>query len=176
MTAFREDFDSLVPQNTYNRRGFITMAENRQKLLEREGARSSLVFGDLDDLKHVNDTLGHGEGDRALQEIAQVFRECFRASDIIARIGGDEFCALLTYASESNEAAIRERLACILEAHNSRPKRLYRLSLSLGIARIRVPYGIEVELARADAQMYDHKRRKRLHPGGGHTVPALSAL
>ena len=160
----------------YNRRGFITMAENRQKLVQREGARSSLIFGDMDDLKHVNDTFGHGEGDRALQEIAEVFRECFRASDIIARIGGDEFCALLTYASESNETAIRHRLAYIMEAHNDRPRRLYRLSLSLGIARIRTSYGIEVELARADAQMYDDKRRKRALPGGGQPVPALSAL
>ncbi len=150
----------------YNRRGFITMAESRQKLVEREGARSSLIFGDLDDLKHVNDTFGHREGDRALQEIAQVFRECFRASDIIARIGGDEFCALLTYASEKNETAIRERLACLLQERNCRPRRLYRLSLSLGIARIEAPHGIEVGLARADAQLYEHKRRKRLRAGG----------
>ena len=155
----------------YNRRGFVTLAENRQKLAERQGVRSSLIFGDLDDLKQVNDTFGHREGDRALQEVADVFRECFRESDIVARIGGDEFCALLTDASESSETLIRERLRRALEIRNSRPSRLYRLSVSVGIARITGPYGLEYQLASADAQMYEQKRSKRTH---GDAVRALN--
>ncbi len=145
----------------YNRRGFIALAESRQKLAARQGIRSSLIFGDVDDLKHINDAFGHREGDRALQEVADVLRECFRESDIIARIGGDEFCALLTDASESSEALMRERLRRALEARNSRRKRPYQLSVSMGIARITVPYGLEYQLARADAQMYQQKRRKQ---------------
>jgi diguanylate cyclase (GGDEF)-like protein len=77
----------------YNRRGSITLAENRQKLSTRQGGRAALIFGDVDDLKHINDSFGRREGDRALQRMAEVFRECFRESDIVARIGGDEFCA-----------------------------------------------------------------------------------
>jgi two-component system, cell cycle response regulator len=145
----------------YNRRGFVSLAENRQKLAAREGARTSLIFGDLDDLKYVNDTFGHPEGDRALQEVADVFRKCFRASDIVARIGGDEFCALLADASESSEILIRERLQRALEARNSRPGRAYRLSLSVGIAHLSGSAGFEAQLAHADAEMYMQKRNKR---------------
>lgn len=146
----------------YNRRGFITLAENRQKLAARQGVRSSLIFGDVDNLKQINDSFGHREGDRALHEVADVFRECFRESDITARIGGDEFCALLTDASESSEAVIRERLQRALESHNLRSNAAYRLSLSVGIVRISGPHGLEYQLARADAQMYEHKRKKRV--------------
>jgi two-component system cell cycle response regulator len=158
----------------YNRRGFVSLAENRQKLAVREGARTSLIFGDFDDLKYVNDTFGHPEGDRALQEMADVFRECFRASDIIARIGGDEFCALLADASESNEILIRERLQRALEVRNRRSGRAYRLSLSVGIAHITGSAGFEAQLAKADAEMYLQKRNKRAreHASGALHKPS----
>jgi len=153
-------YDELT--GLYNRRGFITLAENRQKLAARQGVRSCLVFGDLDGLKLINDTFGHQQGDRALVEIAGVFRECFRDSDIVARIGGDEFCALLTDSSEFSEAGLRARLHEALEERNRRPDRVYQLSLSVGMVKIGVACDLEQELARADAQMYEHKRHKRI--------------
>ena len=116
---------------------------------------------DLDDLKYINDNFGHREGDRALQEVARTLRECFRDSDIIARLGGDEFCALLSDASESSEKVIRERLQRLLDGHNDRAQRSYRLTVSLGVVEVDSPVGLEHYIARADALMYTQKRGKQ---------------
>src|SRR6185369_5039973 len=77
-----------------NRRGFMLLAEQQIKLAQRTGKGLVLVFADLDRLKWINDTLGHAEGDRAIQDTALILRNSFRTSDIVARLGGDEFVAL----------------------------------------------------------------------------------
>ncbi len=79
----------------YNRRGFIALAEQQLKLADRTRRGALLFFADLDGMKWINDTLGHEEGDRALVDIASILKETFRLSDIIARIGGDEFAVLV---------------------------------------------------------------------------------
>lgn len=75
----------------YNRRGFLALAEQHLRVIQRKGA-ALLIYVDLDDLKVINDTHGHLEGNRALIVTANVLRACFRQSDILARLGGDEFC------------------------------------------------------------------------------------
>ena len=87
---------SITDQLTglYNRRGFLSLAEQQLKLSDRNKSGMLLFFADLDLLKWINDTLGHEEGDKALIEAANVFKETFRTSDIIARLGGDEFAVL----------------------------------------------------------------------------------
>jgi two-component system cell cycle response regulator len=156
-------FLSLIDELTglHNRRGFVTLGEQHLKLTRRRGLRTSLVFVDLDDLKYINDSFGHREGDYALQGVARALRECFRDSDIIARLGGDEFCALLSDASESSEEIVRERLCRLLEAHNDVAQRPYRLSVSLGVVEVNGPVGLEHDIARADALMYAQKRGKQ---------------
>jgi two-component system cell cycle response regulator len=156
-------FLSLIDELTglHNRRGFVTLGEQHLKLTRRRGLRTSLVFVDLDDLKYINDSFGHREGDYALQQVARALRECFRDSDIIARLGGDEFCALLSDASESSEEVVRERLRRLLEAHNEAAQRPYRVSVSLGVVEVNGPVGLEHDIARADALMYAQKRGKQ---------------
>src|SRR4030042_4829587 len=80
----------------YNRRGFFTFAEQEIKLANRLRRELYLLYADLDNLKEINDSFGHMEGDSVLIETAKILRETFRQSDIIARIGGDEFVAILT--------------------------------------------------------------------------------
>lgn len=156
-------FLSLIDELTslHNRRGFVTLAEQQLKLTRRRGLRSSLVFIDLDDLKIINDTYGHREGDCALQQTARVLRECFRDSDIVARVGGDEFCALLQDASRSGEEAVRDRLQRELDAYNDSSEKPYRVSVSVGIVELAGPEGFEHDIARADALMYAQKRSKQ---------------
>ncbi len=72
----------------YNRRGFITLAEQQLRISERTKNRILLFFADLDGMKWINDTLGHKEGDNALIEVSMVLKETFRSSDVIARMGG----------------------------------------------------------------------------------------
>ena len=69
-------------------------------MIERKGT-ALLIYLDLDDLKIINDSCGHLEGNRALVVTANVLRACFRQSDILARLGGDEFCILMTDAGRT---------------------------------------------------------------------------
>lgn len=86
----------------YNRRGFITLAEQQLKIAKDMAKNPILLFIDLDNMKLINDTLGHPEGDRALVEVSDVLRKTFRESDIIGRIGGDEFAVLAIEPAEKN--------------------------------------------------------------------------
>ena len=145
----------------YNRRGFLTLAEQQLKMANRTKTEKFLLYTDLDDLKQVNDKLGHHEGDRALVGVAQILKETFRESDIIARMGGDEFTVLLTTGVDAEW--LPSRLQQNIEAYNKRAKRTYKLSLSLGLVRYDPvnPCNIDELLASADKLMYEQKRSKQ---------------
>ena len=155
---------SLIDELTglHNRRGFISLAHQRLKLTARQGVRSTLIFIDVDNLKYINDNFGHREGDCALQQIAKLLRECLRESDIIGRLGGDEFCVLLSQTVEAGGDLIRERLFQLIDKSNENSKHSYLLSVSLGIVDILGPYELEHQISCADALMYEHKRAKQV--------------
>jgi len=117
-----------------NRRGFLTLADAQLKLARRSEYPVTLLFIDLDGMKTINDVHGHAEGDRALRDTATLMEQSFRASDLQARMGGDEFCALLPDCSEADRLVAEARLRDALEAHNLRGARPYELSLSIGHA------------------------------------------
>ena len=157
----------------YNRRGFQTLARQHMKMADRMRKRVSHIFVDLDGLKEINDSLGHREGDLALIEAADLLKETFRESDIIARIGGDEFVVLaletVGLAQEHWVTRLQENLA----RRNERPERRYRLSLSMGIAYYDpdFPCPLDDLLNRADALMYEQKRTKRPSSPGTPAMP-----
>lgn len=151
--------DDLTGLN--NRRGFLTLAKHHVKLACRTGRPFLLAFADVDGLKHINDTLGHQEGNRALVEAADVLRDCFRQSDILARLGGDEFAILIADATESSISTVTHRVQHKLDSYNARPCRRYRLSFSIGIvAGTAQPPDLEKLLQDADALMYQQKRER----------------
>ena len=147
----------------YNRRGFFTIVQQQLRIAERSGNDVLLMFADLDHMKEINDTLGHIRGDEALAEIASVLKETFRGSDILGRIGGDEFAVLVIDAGKETEEAVVRRLNAILDAHNGQKERTYTLSVSIGIARFdpNDPSSFDDLMAKADALMYKEKRRKQ---------------
>ena len=157
----------------YNRRGFQTLARQHMKMADRMRKRVSHIFVDLDGLKEINDTLGHREGDLALIETADLLKETFRESDIIARIGGDEFVVLALETVGLGQEHWVTRLQDNLTRRNERPERRYRLSVSMGIAYYDpdFPCPLDDLLDRADALMYEQKRTKRPSSPGG--TPAL---
>jgi diguanylate cyclase (GGDEF)-like protein len=114
-------------------------------------------------MKKINDDLGHGAGDSALKDTAGVLRETFRDSDIIARIGGDEFAVMAVESAEVTAKAFVSRLLENLGTHNSTGRRPYDLSLSMGIAHYNPdnPCPIQELLEMADDLMYEHKRTKQ---------------
>ncbi|MBP1770781.1 MAG: diguanylate cyclase, partial [Candidatus Aminicenantes bacterium] len=156
---------SLVDELTkvYNRRGFLTLAEQQMKIAHRTKKEMFLFYADLDDLKKINDSFGHEEGDAALVEAAELMKDAFRDSDIIARLGGDEFAALAIDVAESQVAALSRRLRERLEARNGREGMPYPLSFSLGVARYDPdrPCSIQELLTRADRKMYEEKMGKK---------------
>jgi len=145
-----------------NRRGFFTLAEQQIKIAHRTGREMVLLFADLDKLKWINDTLGHAEGDRALRETGKILKNTFRESDIIARIGGDEFVMLAAETPTSNAKIIKDHLQANLDDYNSKENMPYKISLSLGMVRFnpRVPVTIGELLTQADAVMYKQKKGK----------------
>jgi diguanylate cyclase (GGDEF)-like protein/PAS domain S-box-containing protein len=147
----------------HNRRGFAALAGQQLKLAERSGASLRLVYADLDDLKDINDAHGHAAGDRALVDFAAVMRKTFRESDILARIGGDEFAALAMDYTETDDAALAARLQENLDAHNAGGDLPYHLSASVGVIRYdpQSPRGVDELLDEADRSMYTKKRDRR---------------
>ena len=146
----------------YNRRGFVRLAGQHLKLASRTKRGSLLVFADLDGLKSINDTFGHQEGDRALIDTADVLRGTFRTSDVIARIGGDEFAILAIEARQDSADALAARIQEKLRDHNAQKLRRYKLSLSLGVAALdpQRTSSLEELMAQADAALYTHKRQQ----------------
>lgn len=157
---------TLVDELTglYNRRGFITLAQQQLKIAKRMKREMLLLFADVDQLKLVNDTLGHQEGDRALIDTAHILKQTFREPDIIARIGGDEFAALIIEASRADSEAIAGRLKENIRAFNRKRARPYHLSLSAGIAHFdpASPSFVNELLEQADRLMYEEKRLKQV--------------
>jgi len=156
---------SLVDELTrlYNRRGFLNLAAQHLKLVQRTKRGLSLAFIDLDGLKHINDTFGHHEGDRALVETAEILKRTFRSSDIMARIGGDEFAILAIEAQEDSGGRLASRLQDKVREHNAQQQRSHELSLSMGIAHLdpQSPSSVEGLMTRADQALYEHKRSKQ---------------
>lgn len=140
------------------------VAEQQLRVSERTHKGAVLVFADLDGLTQINDTLGHLRGDEALIEAAEIFREAFRGSDIIARMGGDEFAILALDASESLPERLIDRLQECIAAHNARGERDYTISVSVGIVPIdpRLHRPLFDWMSRADALMYGHKQSRRM--------------
>jgi two-component system cell cycle response regulator len=147
----------------YNRRGFLALAEQHLRMIQRKGA-ALLIYLDLDDLKLINDSCGHLEGNRALIVTANVLRACFRQSDILARLGGDEFCVLMTDAGQDSSQQVRKRLQQRADFINALSSWNFRLSLSVGIAEVPVVHqpSLNQLLRVADTQMYEEKRKKQL--------------
>lgn len=145
-----------------NRRGFLALAEQQLKIAERTRKSVILLFIDLDYMKWINDTWGHQEGDAALVEVAEILRQTFRKSDIIGRIGGDEFAILAIDTADEVRNTVA-RLQETIDSHNQSAARRYRLALSVGSACFDpdAPSSLDELIAIADNQMYEEKKTKR---------------
>jgi diguanylate cyclase (GGDEF)-like protein/PAS domain S-box-containing protein len=152
----------------YNRRGFLALASQQMLLAERSKKGLVLCFLDVDDLKMINDEAGHEAGDQALTETAIILREAFRESDIIARIGGDEFAVFAIEGAAGNQHILRERLQQQITLHNARENRRYILSMSCGIAYYDPADSCTLDelMTIADMRMYEEKRAKKLDEPG----------
>jgi diguanylate cyclase (GGDEF)-like protein len=142
-----------------NRRGFFNLAEQQLRIARRRRKWVYMVYVDIDNMKEINNRLGHQEGDVTLTDTAHLLRATFRDSDIIARIGGDEFVVITVESDENSLEHITDRLQKNVDDHNRSNKREHALSLSFGISRYTPESSgsLDILLTQADKLMLEQK-------------------
>jgi diguanylate cyclase (GGDEF)-like protein len=156
--------DELTGLN--NLRGFHLLAEQALRLSQRSKLPFSVLYIDLDNLKQINDTLGHQTGSAFLVETSEILRTTFREADVLGRIGGDEF-AIAGQFGKSAIASANERLEACCAAKNAEAGRSYALSFSVGYVTSDEAdqETLDELLMRADEAMYTVKRSKKDREG-----------
>ena len=147
-----------------NRRGFVALAQNALNMCKRHEKPATLVMFDLDDFKPINDTFGHAEGDRALVAFADLLKQVFRESDLFARIGGDEFVALLTGTDKQEVESTLGRFCEAVEQYNNEQERGYDLCYSAGFVSWSPDDDLTLTelMQEADKRMYEIKQQKKV--------------
>jgi diguanylate cyclase (GGDEF)-like protein len=154
------DRDALTP--LLNRRAFMRELNRVRTFAQRYGSPASLIYFDLDGLKRINDRFGHAAGDAALLTAAERLKANVRESDVVARMGGDEFAVILVQADYETAQTKAAALATAVERDPmafgdwSAP-----LHVSFGVCQISQEADPETLVAEADAAMYAHKRARR---------------
>jgi diguanylate cyclase (GGDEF)-like protein len=150
----------------HNRRGLFVLSRQELQRAARWGRRCLVAFIDIDNLKLVNDSLGHRNGDEMISAMAGVLRATFRRSDVLARIGGDEFCVLALEPDNSADI-LKRRLNDRIDEYNRNANARHPLVCSVGIVEAEVDASVRLDdlLARADAEMYAEKLSKAARRG-----------
>jgi diguanylate cyclase (GGDEF)-like protein len=160
----RADVDPLL--DIFNRRGFERELARALAYVKRYGASAALLYLDLDGFKPINDRFGHAAGDAVLRHVAATLTRHVRASDIVARIGGDEFAMLLWNLSEEHAARKAEALETLIDGTGVRVDTdELRVGASIGVAMLAPLDSPPHLMARADQAMYARKAAR----GGGRS-------
>lgn len=154
------DTDTLTP--LANRRAFLRAVDRAIRLADRHQTQTALAFLDVDGLKAINDAYGHITGDVVLLHISERLRSAFRATDLAARVSGDEFAILLDHVSEDDA---QQRIGALVAAVANDPVRVGQKDLSIrlswGLTMIRADDSVDVAMGRADAAMYRARSAQR---------------
>ncbi|MEO6877131.1 MAG: GGDEF domain-containing protein, partial [Gemmatimonadaceae bacterium] len=145
--------DSLT--DVYNRRGFELTVRSRLSAADRSNRSSMLLFIDVDGLKAINDTHGHEAGDAAIRTVATALRRSLRDSDIVGRVGGDEFAAWMDGATPPSVQSATARVDALLESAQRDAEWPFAVRVTIGATPIvSGDRNVAEVLARADQAMY----------------------
>lgn len=146
----------------FNRRGFVTLAEQQIELSKRIKRGFYLFLFDLDFLKHINDTFGHSSGDKALKETSECLKKSFRSSDIIARIGGDEFAVLAINVPQEHELFLISNIEKTFHEFNKHSYLKFNLSISCGYVYFDPTSDLKLDtlIEKADKALYEMKKER----------------
>lgn len=154
------DSDTLTPLP--NRRVFVREVERVSRHVARYGTPAAVLFVDVNALKVINDAHGHQAGDAALIHVAAILKREVRATDVVARIGGDEFGLLLDHLDKDAAAAKAASLVAVLaDERLDVGAAQISVGLSVGLTMIRAEDNVDSILARADGEMYAAKAAQR---------------
>ena len=143
------------------------LAQQHLNVARSQAGHAILFYFDINDLKPINDNLGHQAGDAAIKEAAAILKESFRDSDIIGRLGGDEFVALAVNCLDASGGVVSQRLDDRMKAHNDLSDRLFPISMGRGMVRFdpNNPKSLQQLLDEADAKLYVNKRAMKAARG-----------
>lgn len=145
-----------------NRRAFVRELDRSLALNERHNTPASLIFIDLDDLKVLNDTHGHAAGDAGLKHIARILSDNIRQTDILGRLGGDEFGLILNQTDYAIATQKAEALRAIISEKKMKlDNHEIALKISFGVVPLQNSTSADDALKAADAEMYVDKRRDK---------------
>ena len=146
----------------YSRGYGLALLEQQIKIANRKKSPILLSYLDVDNLKDINDAYGHTEGDEALKEVARFFKSILRESDIVCRIGGDEFLLIFPDSSLDDRSLIEERINKRLKKLNENLNKPYKIKFSIGFSVYDPtnPLSIEKLIKTADEKMYKEKKEK----------------
>lgn len=167
--ATTDEFTGFV-----NRRTGLAILEKIHEFSMRNGKPFTICYVDINDLKKVNDTYGHAEGDELITASCQAMKESIRQMDTLCRMGGDEFLILFPECDLADAEQVWDRIMERLEDYNSVSSKPYRISMSHGILEYSPASRDTIEnlLRRVDALMYrekrDYKKRKAGKEMNGH--------
>ncbi|NNH25744.1 sensor domain-containing diguanylate cyclase [Acinetobacter terrestris] len=146
--AFRDGLTGL-----YNRRAWDELMSKEEERCKHYGHPAAVFFIDINNLKEVNDNLGHIVGDQLIQQAAHVLRDTVRSNDIVARLGGDEFVIL---SRENNKAGAERLFKRIVDAFSHTT-----ISIAIGFSMRQPSRGLLLAAEQADKKMFEHKRQMK---------------
>ena len=163
------DRDTLTP--TFNRRAFLRELHRTMSEVERYKTPAAVLYVDLDGFKALNDSHGHAAGDAVLKHVGRLLVDSVRGSDIVGRLGGDEFGIILNRAQGEEARAKAHVLSDVLNSsvivHAGQP---HRIAVSIGVHALAIAEDPETAIARADEAMYAEKFARR------HDAQAFAAF
>lgn len=149
--------------NISNRRGTMSLMPHYLNFCTRQNTTASLIFIDLDNFKLINDRFGHAEGDHALSVFTELMSNTFRRTDLLARVGGDEFIILFSDTEKHTAIEIMDKFSDALGHYNQQTNRGYELAFSYGVVQYDPEKhdGVEALINAGDTLMYQHKKQRK---------------
>ena len=146
----------------YNRRGLYTLGNQQVELAKRHNDDIFIFFLDLDGMKEINDSLGHDFGDKALIDTSKIMHKSFRTTDILSRVGGDEFVVVAVKAQFEFIPIIIQRVKDFVKEQNSSEEK-FKISISIGVSKVDLDAEspLDEAIRDADKKMYDSKIKNK---------------
>lgn len=146
----------------YNRRVGLVLLEKEMHKAKRSKCPLTVCYVDIDNLKYINDLYGHKEGDYLIITTIRLIKESMRQSDILFRMGGDEFMVILSQCSLEDSLNVWKGIMSRIDNFNKNLNKSYQLNISYGFTEydLKNPQTLDELIAKADKAMYEHKKRK----------------
>lgn len=145
-----------------NRAELLSLLKDLQYEVEEQSRQHTLCYMDLDKFKVVNDSCGHNAGDELLRQVSLLMNECLRASDILARVGGDEFCAVFFNTSADKAAIVAEKIReAVKRFRFTWDEKFFEIGVSIGLFGLQPGLSVEETIHAADQACYQAKEAGR---------------